>query len=140
MVKCKLLESRRIRHVSFSSDDPCTIAFSLKEGGKIGLANHCNPSSNSILLPNGNTNFLADKIVYARGNTGGMGGLMGGMMDMGNRMMNDMQRQDEMMREEMERQAEIDRERNEMMMKQMEEQERMEGREWSSRWKWKKKG
>ena len=115
-----------LNRVSISKDDPCTVAFVLNDGGKIGLANHCNPSSNSILLPNGNTNFMADKIVYARGNAGGMSGMMGGMMDMGNKMMNDMQRQDEMMREEMERQAEIDRERNEMMMKQMEEQERMD--------------
>ena len=117
------------KHIAFSKDDPCTIAFTLKNG-KIGLVNYCN-QSNSILLPDGNTNFRASKIDYGRnsyggGMMGGIGGMMGGMKDMGNRMMDDMQRQEDMMREEMERQAEIDRERNEMMMRQMEEQERMD--------------
>ena len=114
------------KHISFSKDDPCTIAFTLKNG-KIGLVNYCN-QSNSILLPDGNSNFGASKIDYGRNSGGGgmMGGMMGGMRDMGNSMMDGMQRQEEMMREEMERQAEMDRERNEMMMEQMEEQERMD--------------
>ena len=117
-----------IRHVSFSSDDPCTIAFSLKEGGKIGLFSYCDPSMNPILLPDGNTNYGASKIDYGRNASRGgmMGGMMGNMRDMGNSMMDGMQRQEEMMREEMERQAELDRERNEMMREQMEEQERMD--------------
>ena len=120
-----------IRHVAFSKDDPCTVAFTLKEGGKIGLFSYCDPSFNPILLPDGNTNFGASKVDYGRNSSGGgmmsgMGGMMGGMKDMGNRMMDDMQRQEDMMREEMERQAEMDRERNEMMMRQMEEQERMD--------------
>ena len=117
-----------IKHVSFSSDDPCTIAFSLKEGGKIGLFSYCDPSMNPILLPDGNTNYGASKIDYGRNASRGgmMGGMMGGMRDMGNSMMDGMQRQEDMMREEMERQAELDRERNEMMRQQMEEQERMD--------------
>ena len=116
-----------INHVAFSKDDPCTIAFTLNEGGRIGLGNHCD-GGNTILLPDGNTNFGASKIAYGRNSRGGgmMGGMMGGMRDMGNSMMDGMQRQEEMMREEMERQAEMDRERNEMMMEQMEEQERMD--------------
>jgi len=122
-----------IRTVAFSQDDPCTIAFTTKQGGKIGLVNYCDPGSNAILLPDGNANFGAEKIDYGRGSRGGMmggmGGMMGGMRDMGNQMMNDMQRQDEerirqedermrMEQERMEEQMRMDRER-------MEEQDRM---------------
>ena len=136
--------------VSFSQDDPCTIAFTTKQGGKIGLVNHCDPGSNAILLPDGNTNLGAEKVDYGRGSRGGfMGGMMGGgnnmmggmrdMMGQGNKMMDDMQRQeDERMRmeqERMEEQMRMDRERmeeqdrmnQEMMERQMEaDRERME--------------
>ena len=115
-----------IHTVAFSQDDPCTIAFTTKQGGKIGLVNHCDPGSNAILLPDGNANFGAEKIDYGRGSRGGMmGGMMGGMSgmkDMGNQMMNDMQKQDDermrMEQERMDEQMRMDRER-------MEEQDRM---------------
>ena len=117
----------KIKHVSMSPDDECTIAFSTQDG-KIGLLSHCEQFSNPILLPDGNSNFRASKIDYGRNASRGgmMGGMMGNMRDMGNNMMDGMQRQEDMMREEMERQAELDRERNEMMRQQMEEQERMD--------------
>ena len=130
-----------LNYVAFSKDDPCTIAFTTKEGGKIGLVNHCDPGSNAILLPDGNSNFGAQKIAYGKGQRGGgmMGGMMGGMRDMGDKMMQDMQRQeDERMRmeqERMEEQMRMDRERmeeqdrmnQEMMERQMEaDRERME--------------
>ena len=116
----------KIKHVSMTPDNECTIAFSTQDG-KIGLLSHCEQFSNPILLPDGNSNFGASKIDYGRNSTGGMmggmmGGVMGGMQDMGDRMMQEQER----MREEMEIQAEMDRERNEMMMQQMEEQERMD--------------
>ena len=112
----------KIKHVSMSPDDECTIAFSTQDG-KIGLLSHCEEYNNPILIPDGNSNFGASKIDYGRNSGGGMmGGMMGGMQDMGDRMMQEQER----MREEMEMQAEMDRERNEMMMRQMEEQERMD--------------
>ena len=129
-----------LNYVAFSKDDPCTIAFTTKEGGKIGLVNHCDPGSNAILLPDGNSNFGAQKIAYGRGQGGGMmGGMMGGMRDMGDKMMQDMQRQedermrmeqermDEQMRMDRERMEEQDRMNQEMMERQMEaDRERME--------------
>ena len=138
-----------LNHVAFSKDDPCTIAFTTKEGGKIGLVNYCDRGSNAILLPDGNANFGAEKIAYGRGSgggrggmMGGMGGMMGGMKDMGNQMMNDMQdmqnqedermrmeqvRMDEQMRMDRERMEEQDRMNQEMMDRQIEaDRERMD--------------
>ena len=127
-----------LRHVAFSKDDPCTIAFTLKEGGKIGLANHCEPGSNSILLPDGNAKFGADKVAYARSSSGGfMGGMMGGMMPpsgggggggMMGGMRDMMQMGDDMMKQEDERmrmQQERQQQEMEMERKRMEEQDRM---------------
>ncbi len=131
-----------LNKVAFSIEDPCTMVFSVNEGGKIGLVNWCN-NNNPILLPDGNSNLGADKVAYGRNQrnqgSGGMfgGNPMGGMRDMAGDMMNEMAQMNDMeeermrlererMESEMEFMAESDRERMKMEMDRMDEQNRME--------------
>ena len=129
-----------LNKVAFSIEDPCTMIFSVKEGGKVGLANWCN-NNNPILLPDGNSNLGANKIAYGRSQGGsgmfGGGSPMGSMKDMAGNMMNEMAQMNEMeeerqrmererMEADMEMMAQSDRERMEMEMERMDEQNRME--------------
>ncbi len=74
--------------IAFSTDDPCTIAFITGDGGKIGLHDYCDNQSNPILIPDGNTNWGANRVDYGPnmfgggGMMGGMGNMMGGMGNM----------------------------------------------------------
>ena len=71
-------------NIAFSTDDPCTIAFVVEEGGKIGLHDYCDNQSNPILIPDGNANWAANRVDYgpSMGGGGMMGGMMGGMGNM----------------------------------------------------------